>query len=226
MSMSGRAFARAALAIALSLAGCSSRNTPPEPLPFQLAAQRAFGALKARKKPADARSVLTRAAIDATPGPILLAGVESRQAYATLTPSGHNRGVVSWVTGDGVSLSFRNGVLVATRGLGQDLMAADVSDVLAALHAGQGPALRIHDYLDGEEQVRRRSFYCTIRTEGRETLHIYELSVTTRRLAETCKNPTITFTNRYWISSGNRIRQSHQWAGPLVGYVFTQQLSK
>ena len=184
------------------------------------------GAGKKPVKSGDPRSLLTREAIDKSAIPVLLAGIETRNAYATLSLFGENRGVISWLTADGIGLYLRQGVLVSTRGLGQDLMAADVADVIRAIQTGHGTAIKIHDYLDGEDQMYRRSFYCTIRTKGREKLNIYGLSVATRHVVESCQNPELKYENDYWISSGNRIWQSRQWIGPDLQYLTMQYLSR
>ena len=220
--------ALAAGLLALSACGSTGGNAQDSALtsPFTKVVKVLVGVLKPTAAPVDPRKVLTRQAIDASPTPVLLAGLETRNAHATLSPIGENQGVTSWVTGDGIGLSFRQGVLISTRGLGQDLMAADIDSVIKAIQAGQGTAIRIHDYLDGEDQIVRRSFHCTIRTIGNETLNIYGLSVLTRHVVETCRNPDLNLENHYWLSNGNRVRQSLQWVSPDLKYVSTQQLSR
>ena len=220
----------AIVALSVMVAGCSSTKDKAQssadaaPL-FQM--MKGFaGLLKKSESPVDPRKVITRKAIDASPVKVLLAGIESRNAFATLSPVGENAGVISWVSGDSIGLSFRRGVLVATRGLGQDLMVADVSGPLAVLRSGGGHAIRIHDYLDGENQVTRRRFQCNIQTIGREVLAIYGLTIATKHVVENCENPDFSFQNHYWLSSGSKIWQSRQWIGPELNYVFVQQLSR
>ena len=184
------------------------------------------GLFKKSVRPADPRKLITREAIDASPVKVLLAGIEVRNAYATLSPAGENAGVITWIAGDGIGLGFRQGVLVSTRGLGPDLMAASVSGTIRALHNGQGEVVRIHDYLDGENQIQRSSFRCGIQAIGTEVIEIYGLQVSTRHLIESCNNQEISFKNHYWLSSGNKIWQSRQWIGRDLEYAFMQQLSR
>lgn len=218
------------VSVALVLSGCSSgekkSGQSADPTPISVTLKAIAGALKPAVAQVDPRKHLTRTAIDASPVPVLFAELETRGAFATLSKVGENRDIVTWITADGIGLSFKQGVLVATRGLGPDLMAADVGDVVAVLRSGNGDALRIHDYLNGEDQIVRRSFYCSARTEGRENLNIFGLIIPTRHVVESCQNPDLTLVNHYWITSGNRIWQSRQWVGSGIGYVFTQQLSR
>ena len=180
-----------------------------------------------KKKPAfDPRSVLTRAAIDASPTPVLLTGLESRNIYATLSLGGTNRANTTWITADSKALTLNRDILVATRGLGNDLMSADINDMIGPIRTGSGTGVRVYDYLDGENQTVRRSFYCTTQSQGGVQLAIFGLGVSTRHVTESCQNPEISFENDYWIGSSGRIWQSRQWASPDIGHVFTQHLTR
>ena len=229
--MRGNQFLALGLALSLGvLAACEKQEksgaNAPDPTILSLALKSALGLLKPKEKPMDPRKHLTREAIDKAGTPILFVGLDSRNAYATLSPFGENRGVVTWISSDGITLSYRGGLLIATRGLGPDLMAADTGQALAAVRSGSGSYVRIYDYLDGEDQAVRRSFVCTAKKEGAETIEIYGLMFTLRKVVENCNNPEFQIRNTYWISNRNRIRQSKQWIGPDIGYVFSQQLSR
>ena len=79
---------------------------------------------------------------------LMIAQLESNDRASILVRKGENRDVETYFTPDNISISLRDGVLIATRGLGFDLMSADVSDTIAGLRRG-GRAVRIHRYLDG-----------------------------------------------------------------------------
>lgn len=211
----------------LVLSGCGSKQKKgAQPFPLVTALKGSVGSSKPSADSVDPAKRLTRKAIDASPVPVLFVRIETRKDHATLGKIGENRGVKTWVTADRIGLSFKHGVLVATRGLGPDLMAANVDEVLAALRSGQGKATRVHDYLNGEDQIVRQTYQCSVRTEGREALNIYGLVIQARHLVETCHNPNTMLENHYWVSGQNRIWQSRQWVGPNIKYVFSQQLSR
>jgi hypothetical protein len=172
----------------------------------------------------DVRAVLTRDLIDETPSPLLLAELPERGASAGLikvAPSGQD---TVWIASDGISITFRhNGLLVATRGLGDDLMAADLSQVQARIQTG-GRVARVHDHLNGNDQIVRLSYDCIIENEGRAVIDIYEIRYQTTVMAETCQGDGESFTNRYWITDSGIIQKSIQWVSPSVKYLISEQL--
>lgn len=143
--------------------------------------------------------------------PILVATLEKRGAAAALITVGQNGPVSSYSTPDGTAVSLSDGVLVATRGLGHDLMRADVSQIRAALRNGGGRGLtRVHHYLDGENHTVIRSYICDIS------------SVSAGRLQEICHGPDLTFENSYVLGAGHAVASSRQWVGPENGYIIIE----
>ena len=70
---------------------------------------------------------VTQAMLAQQKTPLISAHVERTEGNALLALAGRNAGVDTYVSGDGSTLAFRDGVLVATRGLaGADLMSAEV----------------------------------------------------------------------------------------------------
>ena len=55
--------------------------------------------------------------------PIILISSEDMRVQATLVALGNNQEKLTWVSADGISFTFDNGILIATRGYTQDLMA-------------------------------------------------------------------------------------------------------
>ncbi|WP_166418808.1 YjbF family lipoprotein [Cochlodiniinecator piscidefendens] len=213
---------------AMTLAGCdTARDSAEQPTDIiSRAVQTVRSQLSANQPPVDFRHLLTREAIDAETGPVMLAHVEDRDAYAVLSLAGQNRGILTWRATDGITLSLQHDIAIASRGLGQDIMSGDISTAYPALLHGSGDAVRIHDYLDGEWQIERRSFYCTYAVQNTESIDIYGINVNTRHVTEACNNPEFSFENEYWIGQGQRIWQSRQWISPTVGYVMLQHLSR
>ncbi|NCT12315.1 MAG: YjbF family lipoprotein [Rhodobacterales bacterium] len=184
-----------------------------------------LGACAAAPAP-DLRASLTRAQIDRATTPLMLVEVPARGAQATLIPSGQNGGVQSWRTGDNVGLSFDGGVLVGTRGLGDDLMAADVTGTLAALAGGPSQQYpRIHSYLDGENQTQFRAFLCDMAGPVAETVTIFGRAVPTRRFDETCHSVGLQTANSYRVGADGTMWTSRQWIGPTLEYLMTERLA-
>lgn len=185
------------------------------------------GRLPGRGTPAAEGPTLIVVDPDAPPEPVLLAELPARDARALLEISGRNGPVTTWRTIDEVSLSLRApGVLIASRGLGEDLHAADAEATAAALGRGSGAAVRrSHRSLGGDQRLVGATFDCTLVATGRETLQLGEVRRPTLRFEERCSGPAGSFTNRYWRDPSRPLLwQSVQWISPEVGSIRLQHL--
>ena len=144
--------------------------------------------------------------------PLIRAEIPARKATAVLRPVAQNGHVTTWQTLDQITLSFSDGVLVASRGLGDDLMGADAAPTQAAL-AGQAPEIyrRQMRYLTGDNHSTWLTAGCSMKAVGAEA----GLS----RFEESCKARNHTFTNVYVLDSAGRVVRSRQWLSPALGYV-------
>lgn len=201
----------------LGLSGCGELNkeSPAAGL-ARVAKERFAGRSEAPAAPAPA---LTRAAADANPGAFRIMSLAGQGQEATLVPAGVNGTRVTWLSADQVSITLENGLLVATRGFAQDLMAADVSGVMQALITSGGEATRRIEFLNGIDQISTEVLQCSIASAGNETLTILEKSVPTERFNEDCASDSLRFTNIYWISDDGVIVKSHQLISQGVGFL-------
>lgn len=220
-----------ALALTLVLAGCSG-GAPAEDAALQAQFAGLDGLLSRApglSRPAAAPAlVVVDGRPTAAPGPLLGVELPMRNATARLAPSGRNGEVTTWRSVDAVSLSLRApGVLVATRGLGDDLLIADVDATAAALTRGvTGAVQRRHVRLDGNLQQQEVRFACTLTDAGSERITVGGRMRDTRRFDERCEGGAAgSFTNRYWRdAAGPVIWQSEQWGGPELGLLRLQRL--
>ncbi|MGQ0609637.1 MAG: YjbF family lipoprotein [Paracoccaceae bacterium] len=209
---------RPALAAAvLWLAGCGSEGGPPA-LPI--------GAiLKAQLGGATATAASPAPAPDPAPDPAMLA--EARRALGAggkpvisvtdrslglatfMVPLGENGGVVSWANPEYQTIAMRDGVMLATRGFGRDLISAEVPTA-EHLRNARGGHRRVHYVLDGADQTLRLDFDCRLSVAGTETISILGLSHLVRRVDEVCTGAEGALTNSYWFDTSGRIRQSRQ----------------
>lgn len=144
-------------------------------------------------------------------GPILIVQIPSRDAVAVLTRVGTNIGVDTFLTPDGITISLRDGMVVATRGLGFDLMTADIAEPLLAVKGSGDTAVRVHRYLDGENQIVANSFGCAYSVTG------------ARRVTENCTSSLGSFENSYVLDAGGNIASSRQWVSPQIGAVLIER---
>ncbi|MEQ3748527.1 MAG: YjbF family lipoprotein [Celeribacter sp.] len=183
----------------------------------------------ARPAPPDLRATLTRAQIDAFEQPLILVELPQLGSSATLIPVARNGDVQTWSTADGVGLSYERGLPVATRGLGVDLMGADVTGSLAALNSGGGTTAyypRFHSHLDGAQQIRYLSFQCQITGRRAETITLIGQRHAVQRIDETCHLPDARVENSYWRGIDGTLWRTKQWLSEDAGYLITERLRK
>lgn len=166
---------------------------------------------------------LTRAVIEQQDADLLRVSLISREVTTFVTLAGRNSTKTTWFSADGLSVTFDRGLLVATRGIGDDLMGADVAAVQRSFNGG-GNHLRTLEFLSGLDQIERIVFECSMAVTGRETITIFERSYMTTVFEENCASGNTTFKNTYWRDLNGVIWQARQWISPLVGYLGYQRL--
>lgn len=163
--------------------------------------------------------------IPGTDAPTLSLFFPSLQAQTIATPVAQNDGVVTWLSVEDRAVSFRNGVVVSTRGLGDDLMGADVGASLAALGGGAGEwAPRVHGYMSPEYQSVFMTFQCQRTASKRETVAVGTSSISANRTDELCVNDEREIQNIYWQTGNGVMVKSRQWISPRVGYMETERI--
>ena len=219
-----------AACLALLLTGCSG-GTATTPLYTQIggAVRATIAARKAGRAP---RAEVTRAQLDTLTDPFLEVTVERRDILAYLFISTIRRDdspgeIVQWRSDDDATITMRNGVLIATRGIGGDM----ISSVVPVAEGVTGPAHggeRRHDIRTGNLQIAQLVLACDLTDLGPETIVIVERAHRTRHLAERCAaEGGGVVENDYWVDSARGIVwQSRQWAGPHIGYLRTRRLTE
>ncbi|MBY6059180.1 YjbF family lipoprotein [Leisingera daeponensis] len=229
MSMNMIRKAAAALAAALLLAGCSKG---PEKTKAGLEVVQAVAEQFSRRRSAPPPPAeLTRALLDKQAQAYIEVTIENRGATAYLTRALERRdshpGLVEvWRTQDNVSVALRQGMVIATRGLGGGLLSAEVPAADGAGGPARGGARRYTVRADGNGQ-RVLNMACSLHDLGPEPVEIVEITHPARHLQERCEGAGGVVVNDYWVDSraGNlQVWQSRQWAGPETGYLRIRQL--
>lgn len=143
--------------------------------------------------------------------------VELQGLTMYMVPAGTNRDVTTWTSAEDRTVALRDGLMIATRGFGPDIMQAAAPSV-GQLAAGHGTVQRSYFYLDGADQTRRFDYTCTLAAAGSETITVFGRQHNTRHVTETCRSAAVEFTNHYWFEGGNFIRKSKQLLVPEWGY--------
>ena len=172
----------------------------------------------------DVRGQITPQMVAAAGRPVLFATLPQRGTQVVFVEDTRNGDSTSWLSPSNEAIVLQDGVLIATRAAGGDLISADVRDVRAALAGASGPAERIHRYLDGENHLVVHAYICDYsRAPDVAAAYFGQLEVT--RVDERCTGPQESFENRYWIAGSGDIVRSEQWVGPAVGHLTYERLS-
>ncbi|MEJ6403133.1 YjbF family lipoprotein [Yoonia sp. 2307UL14-13] len=161
----------------------------------------------------------SREEILGNPGKFIRVNTRNRQRWDTHVVAGTNTNRSTWVDSENSSITFENGIVVATRGLPRDLMAADVSQSWAAIRAGGGEATRIHEYLTNMDQISTELLQCRIASQRRETVSQFKIDRNATRFEEKCESETLEFTNVYWVNDAGAVIRSLQAVSPDAGYL-------
>ena len=177
---------------------------------------------------------VTRALLDGLTVPSLEVTVPERDGLAYLIPLISRQDarlgpLDTWTTADGTQLTLRSGVLVATRGLGDDVTSTDRRGSIAFVNGGVGDTWPMRlDVQTSADGVARHDFTCSGRNAGRMTLEIVEITYPVDVLRETCVNATgTTIENAYFVDARDGfVWQTRQWAGEKIGYMATRVLKR
>jgi len=200
------------LVLVAALAGCGSDNSQSGT--FRIV-KGLLAEITGLNKGGAAAPALSRADLQKVGTAVTVVELQGLTMY--MVPAGTNRGVTTWTSAEDRTISLRDGVMIASRGFGPDIMQA-AAPTAAQLAAGRGTLQRSYFYLDGADQTRRFDYTCALSTVGSETITVFGRQHTTRHVTETCRSAAVEFTNDYWFEGGNFIRKSKQLFVPEWGY--------
>ncbi len=159
--------------------------------------------------PTPAQIAASRQMLEAAGVPLYIIQDTDLHLSAFFGKLGQNGDVVTWATPDHLSVSLRDGMVVATRGLGPDIMSSS-GPTTAQVARGHGQTQRSYTYLDTADQSLRYDFTCQLSLAGTETITLIGKPYKTRRIDESCHGSHGDFTNIYWFDTAAKLRQSSQ----------------
>lgn len=205
-----------AASLLAGLAGCGndSENAGPFGALAQTAGQIAAERRAAEQPAAPAKSPQDAAAeaLRVNPGPLIQAGFENLDRTQVMAMTGQNGAMRTFMTPSEEAVILRNGMLVGTRGLGNDLSVAEPGTEGLIRAGGSGSGTRVMRYFAGDGVERPLQFACTVGAGPRPGV-----------IVESCQGHGASFQNSYMVQGG-QIPVSRQWVGPALGYVTIQTL--
>jgi hypothetical protein len=127
-----------------------------------------------------------------------------------------------WESSDKAQVFLRNGVVIGTRGIGRDIIAADANYTIRALRSGvSSSGLRTFIVSDGDTTTSELQYRCNIKNLGSERIIVVNRGFAANHFRETCTSISAGGTelrNEYWVErTTGVVRKSNQWIGPVVG---------
>ncbi|WP_299026331.1 YjbF family lipoprotein [uncultured Sulfitobacter sp.] len=213
--------------IAGVLAACSSDTTDQTSLPRVLATT-LLSTVQTRRAEPPQQVVVTPESYAKIVIPLLqvnpanTGGSDFLQRAASRRDSTQGK-VEVWKSSDDAQIFLRNGVVIGTRGIGRDIIAADANYAVNALRTGASSSgLRSFIVSDGDVTTSEMQYRCDIRNLGSKKIVVVNRSFTTNHFRETCVNTVAggaDLRNEYWVErSTGVVRKSNQWVGPVAGY--------
>lgn len=176
---------------------------------------------------------LTRDLINRIPAPALEVVLENRGINGIVVPyasrrDGRNETITTWRNGSGSQIVLRNGVLISTRGIGNDLGSARVTAAVQTINTGQPVSGPHNMFVKGYGNYTTRiDLECEMESLGPAQIEIVGLVYSTIHFRQNCLGDDVAVTNDYWVDrSSNTVWQSRQWAGPDLGYFQIKTLKK
>ena len=157
--------------------------------------------------------------------PIILISSTDFKNQATLIALGNNEEKLTWVSADGISVTYDQGILIATRGYSQDLFSLKYKRPKNLFGSTRLVYNKIHRYLDGENGYNDIIFQCKGKKIPSKTIQILELELTIDRFTEECENLRYSYKNEYDLLAGTDIViVSKQWISPANQYFLTYNM--
>lgn len=130
----------------------------------------------------------------------------------------------TWQAQGGPTFAYDDGILVATRGLIDDLLVIGSDGVRPALAAGGGTVTRAMDRLDSRDRLSTVTLTCEITADGQETVNLGLREASLAKFTETCRSQELVFENAYWLDGAGAIVASRQFVSETVAYLRANRL--
>ena len=174
----------------------------------------------------DARKLVSRAIIDGVGVPILFVEIDRGQNGTMTQYPGEGVGQ-TWLGVDGSTVTLDQGMLKATRGVGDDLMGSKIFREINWKNPSDAPYTRKLAYLREDNQTRAFEYECHLTDmEQYETIEVFDAKFRVRRIEETCLGDSSQFVNDYRVDASGLVRTSRQYHGEKIGYMTIERLDR
>ena len=175
----------------------------------------------------DARDLLSREQIDVASIPVLFVELESGQ-NGTLTPYPGQGVGQTWLGADGATITLEQGILKATRGMGDDIMGGSSSmPPWGKLDIDYAKYSREVFYITGNNQISKHIMECKIKKNNKtELIKIWQVIFRVTKYIEKCDQNGEVIENIYFVDGRKIVRKSSQYHSTSIGYIYTARLDR
>ena len=179
------------------------------------------------KRFVNSKSLLTRKQIDEAKVPILFVELPSGQ-NGTLTPYPGKGIGQTWLGADGATIALDRGILIASRGMGDDLMGSfsSMPHWSKIKHKSTGFSRELY-HITGNNKISKQVFQCDIeKISDQEVIKIWDINFNLAKFEENCLNSSKKIKNVYYVDNQGLVRRSSQYHSETIGYIVTERLDR
>ena len=174
----------------------------------------------------DTKKIITRKKIDDAEIPVLFVELQNGQNGTLTRYPGKGVGE-TWLGADGATITLKNGIIKATRGMKRDVMGSKSSMPPWSEIKKSSKYSRQIFFLGGDNQIQSNIFSCVLeRTNEKSIVIIFDVPFDTQEFTETCINNTEKLENSYFIDQKKIVRKSVQYHGPALGYLTIERVDR
>ncbi len=220
----------------VSLAACGSKQSTDagagvESLSAALGqvAQQGVGKLSGKQAPAAQPRSAEQIAAEAArvnKSPLILVTLENLGRTQALALVGQNGNMRTYMNPAEQAVILRSGMLLGTKGLGNDLAVAGADQSAALIRARRaGTAQRTMRFLTGDGLERPLPMSCTVSTGASKSFSFTGQSWNAQQVGERCTTASgLSIDNSYLVTADGQIPVSRQWISPVLGYLTIQTI--
>ena len=172
----------------------------------------------------DVRKIMTRERISKAKVPVLFVKLKNGQNGTLTKYPGLGVGT-TWLGADGATITLDRGVIIASRGMGADVMGGENMMPRFSQISGVANYQRRLSYLEEDNKIKVHNFECQIKKQkSKSKIKVLELEYTVSTFLETCQKELLTIKNKYLLDTNNIVRRSYQYHSDTIGYILTERL--
>jgi hypothetical protein len=185
-------------------------------------------AKKTEGQPKAPSVALTRAAIAHIDKPLMRINAQASGVNTLFALVEENGDYRTYLNNHKMSVTYKKGIITATRGFGLDLLSQGISIKLEEIFADPDTPkfyTRTQQQLVNIKTKAKLNYNCILEKGDGEDITIVEITYNVTKFTELCRNENRAFSNLYWVDEDTKqIWKSAQSIGDQAGFFITEVL--